>query len=87
VAVVAEVYIPVATAIGRAWADELVRGFHANDREVIGGWPGTMREARMRVLANLHVKLDLEVLEELARVANLAARRGWQEVSQPDPEP
>jgi hypothetical protein len=78
--------IPIATAVGAAWADELVRRLRADDREVVGAWPGTMSEARMRVLARLHVRLDAEVLDDLARVATLAARREWQQVSQPDPE-
>ena len=79
--------VPAATAIGEKWAHELVRSLHSDDRQVIGGWPGTMSEARMRILAGMQVKLDAAVLDELARVANLAARRGWQEVSQPDLEP
>jgi len=78
---------PVATAIGEAWASELVRSLRADDREVIGPWPGTMSEARMRILASLRRKLDSQQLDRLARIANLAARRGWEEVSQADPEP
>jgi hypothetical protein len=80
-------FVPIATAIGEAWASEVVRRLCADDRDVIGPWPGTMSEARMRVLANLHIKLDVRVLHELARVANVAARREWQQISQPDPEP
>jgi hypothetical protein len=77
---------PVATAIGEAWASELVRSLRSEDREVIGPWPGTMSEARMRILASLRRKLDTQHLEQLAQIANLAARREWQEASQPDPE-
>jgi len=77
---------PVAIAIGEAWASELVHSLCSEDREVIGPWPGTMSEARMRVLASLRMKLDTQHLDQLARIANLAARRGWQEVSQADPE-
>lgn len=77
---------PVAAAIGAAWASELVRSLRTEDREIIGPWPGTMSEARTRILASLRVKLDLEHLEQLARIAILAARRGWNEVSQDDPE-
>jgi hypothetical protein len=79
--------VSTATTIGVVWADELVRGLRASNREVIGAWPGTIREARMRVLASLHIKLDTQVLDDLARVATVAARREWQQVSQPDPEP
>jgi hypothetical protein len=77
---------PVAAAIGEAWASELVRSLRSEDRDVIGPWPGTMSEARMRVLASLRMKLDTQHLDQLARIANLAARRGWQGVSQTDPE-
>jgi hypothetical protein len=45
-----------------------------------------MSEAKMRILASLRVKIDTRHLEQLARIANLAARRGWQGVSQADPE-
>jgi len=76
-----------ATAIGEAWAHEFVRSLRSQERAVIGAWPGTMREARMRVRAAFTTKLDIQVLDELARVANLAARRGWNEVSEPDLEP
>ncbi len=77
---------PVATAIGEAWASELVHSLRTDDREIIGPWPGTMSEARMRILASLRVKLDTQHLEQLARIAILAARRGWDGVSQADPE-
>ena len=77
----------LATSIGEAWVHELVRALHATDRDVVGAWPGTMREARMRVLAGVQARIDSSVLDDLARVANLAARRGWAEVTQPDPEP
>ena len=77
---------PVAIAIGEAWVSELVRSLGSEDREVVGAWPGTMSEARMRILASIRMKLDMQQLDQLARIANLAARRGWQEVSQADPE-
>ena len=78
--------LPLAIAIGEAWASELVRTLHADDREIIGAWPGTMSEARRRILASVRTKLEGQHLNELARAANLAARRGWEGVSQPDPE-
>ena len=40
----------------------------------------------MRILASLRMKLDTKHLDQLARIANLAARRGWEEVSETDPE-
>jgi hypothetical protein len=77
---------PVAIAIGEAWVSELLRSLRSEDREIIGPWPGTMSEARMRILASLRVKLATQQLDQLARIANLAARRGWEGVSQADPE-
>ena len=77
---------PIAIAIGEAWAREIVHSLSSEDREVIGPWPGTMSEARMRILTSLRMKLDTQHLQQLAQIANLAARRGWQEVSQADPE-
>ena len=79
--------VPIATSVGEAWASELVRVFRANEREIVGAWPGTIGEARMRVLARLQRKLDVRVLDDLARVATVAARREWQQVTQPDMEP
>ena len=79
--------VPIATSVGEAWVRELVQGLRASEREIVGAWPGTMGEARMRVLARLQRKLDVRVLDDLARVATVAARREWQQVSQPDPEP
>jgi hypothetical protein len=77
---------PIATAVGEAWADEVVNSLRTDDREIIGGWPGTLREARVRIRIAVRTKLELHLLEELARVAYLAARRGWQDVSGVDPE-
>ena len=77
---------PHAVAIGEAWANELVRSLRSTDREILGAWPGTLREARMRIRTSMRARLELELIDELARVSYLAARRGWQEVSQPDPE-
>ena len=77
---------PIATAVGEAWAAELVQALRATERDVVGAWPGTMREARMRVLARLHRLLDLALLDELARLVIVAARREWHQIAQPDPE-
>lgn len=77
---------PVAVAIGEAWAHEIVRSLRSADREIIGAWPGTMREARNRICVALGTKLERPVIDELARTAYVAARSGWQEVSEPDPE-
>ena len=75
-----------ASQIGDAWAKEYLRDLHARARPPIGAWPGTMSEARSRVVTQLAIVLAPERLQELARVANLAARRGWQKACEPDPE-
>ena len=77
----------IATSIGERWLHELVQSLRSSDRDVIGAWPGTLREARMRVLAGIATRVDSTVLDDLARVANTVARRGWLEISEPDPEP
>jgi hypothetical protein len=63
-----------------------VRDLRASKREIVGAWPGTIGEARMRALARVHRKLDLQVPDDLARVARLPARREWHLISQPDTE-
>jgi len=75
-----------ASQIGAAWAKEYVRELHAHARAAVGAWPGTMSEARRRVVTQLAIVLAPDRLQELARVVNLAARRGWHEASEPDPE-
>jgi hypothetical protein len=76
----------IAIAVGEAWAHELVRSLRSDDREIVGAWPGTLREARMRTHVAVRSKLELRIFEELARVAYVAARRAWQGVSDVDPE-
>lgn len=75
-----------ASQIGAAWAEEYLRDLHAHARAPVGAWPGTMSEARSRVVTQLAIVLAPARLEELARVANLTARRGWQNVCERDPE-
>jgi hypothetical protein len=72
-------------AIGAAWAHEMVRALRDDERDIVGAWPGTITEAKMRVLAHLK-KVELEVLAALARVATEAARREWLNVAERDPE-
>ncbi|HET9626764.1 MAG TPA: hypothetical protein VFP84_35620 [Kofleriaceae bacterium] len=79
-------FAPVATAVGVAWARGLVREFRAAERDIVGGWPGTMSEARLRVLVRLQRKLEAGALDGLARIAVLAARREWHQVCAPDLE-
>ena len=76
----------LATSIGQTWSQEYVRQLQAQERDIIGAWPGTIREARRQVLARIKTKLEPEQLEQLAKITNLAARRGWETVSEPDLE-
>lgn len=76
----------IAMAIGQGWAHEIVRALRDDEREILGAWPGTLSEAKMRVLAHLNKALDIEVLSNLARVATVAARREWLTVAGRDPE-
>lgn len=76
-----------ATQIGEVWSQEYVRDLRAQHRDIIGGWPGTLREARRRVLAAMPRTLDPQHLEDLAKITNLAARKGWESISEPDLEP
>jgi hypothetical protein len=76
-----------AMQIGEVWSHEYVRDLRAQHRDIVGGWPGTLREARRRVLAAMPRTLDPHYLEDLAKITNLAARKGWETVSEPDLEP
>lgn len=75
-----------ASQIGEDWAQEYVRSLRGQARAPVGGWPGTMSEARMRVVSVFAIVLDPKRLDDLARMANLAARRGWRELCEPDVE-
>ncbi len=75
-----------AVQIGEAWARDYVSALRAQERSAAGGWPGTMSEARSRIVARLAILLDPKQVDELARIANLAARRAWLQVCVPDPE-
>jgi hypothetical protein len=77
---------PLATAVGEAWVHELVNTLRSEDRDVVGAWPGTMSEARMRIRVALRMRVPAVNLDDLARIAIGAARRGWHEVSVSDPE-
>lgn len=87
----AELVPSVSTALGEAWARDVTSALRAQTRSIIGAWPGTLREARLRVLAGLpdvrRSAFDRAALDELARAVYNAARRSWDEVSEPDPEP
>jgi hypothetical protein len=83
--------VPLAAALGVAWANECAVDLRTAERDVVGAWPGTVREARSRVLSIVRTSarpkdVDAEALELLARAAYEAARKSWRELSEPDPE-
>jgi hypothetical protein len=77
----------LAAGIGESWATELVDSLRSAERGVIGAWPGTMSEARMRIRVALRMHVPASNLDDLARIAIVAARRSWHSVAESDPEP
>jgi hypothetical protein len=80
----------LAASIGEAWARSHAQELEAQERGAVGAWPGTLREARARVIAALSpTQRDRAManLDPLARAVYGAARRYWDAISQPDPEP
>jgi hypothetical protein len=69
----------------------MVDGLRAHARAIVGGWPGTLREARGQLAVALAVRrghaLTSERLEALARTAYVTARHQWSACAEPDPEP
>jgi hypothetical protein len=91
--VLPDTWVPVASAIGLAWAEDCARVLATQERNVVGAWPGTMREARSRVIAGVSPMANpqradaMAYLDDLARATYLAARRHWDTISEPDLEP
>src|SRR6266536_2328010 len=82
--------LELTASIGEAWARECVRALESQDRGVIGAWPGTLREARSHVIARLpaqYREMAMADLEALAHAVYAAARRSWDAICEPDPEP
>jgi hypothetical protein len=81
----------VSAALGEAWANDVANALRAQTRSLVGAWPGTIREARSRVLIGLPATrqptFDAEALTALSRAVYEAARRCWDEISEPDLEP
>jgi hypothetical protein len=81
----------LSSALGEAWANDVASELRAQTRDVVGGWPGTIREARSRVLLEVRAArqrtFDADALEALSREVYDAARRCWDQISEPDLEP
>jgi hypothetical protein len=80
----------VSSALGEAWANDVANELRAQTRDIVGAWPGTIREARTRVLRGLPAarqpSFDTAALDALSRAVYNAARRCWDEIAEPDPE-
>ena len=87
----AELVPSVSSALGEAWANDVANALRAQTRGLVGAWPGTLREARARVLLGLPAarqpSFDSEALATLSRAVYEAARRCWDAISEPDLEP
>jgi hypothetical protein len=81
----------VSLALGEAWAQDVANALRAQTRSLVGAWPGTLREARSRVLVGVPAarqpSFDHAALDALSRAVYDAARRCWDAISEPDPEP
>lgn len=74
------------SSLGLTWAQDSCADVTQNGRRVEGGWPGTVPEARMRVLRGLTAELASRGLEPLSQTELAAAtatvydraRREWQ---------
>jgi hypothetical protein len=74
-----------ALAAAQAWTTAFRVSLEAEGRNVEGGWPGTLSEARVRATAHVATVLDKRSMtaltyEEIGRVARITydeARRSW----------
>jgi hypothetical protein len=78
-----------AITLGRTWAEERRRELRAEGRLAAGGWPGTVREARLRVDRFLLDELPRQTVtdterEVAARAAYASARSEWRRNADPE---
>jgi hypothetical protein len=81
-----------AISLGQTWAEERRAELQREGRPAAGGWPGTLREARLRVERLLLGKLSPRSLaavtgderEEAARAAYASARVEWCRRAEPE---
>ena len=82
----------LAQAAGTEWAAQEVTTLIDAGRAVVGGWPGTLSEARARVDARLATQgapglsVGAPARESLARRAYDAARGAWAARAQREPQ-
>lgn len=73
-------------SVGASWALECVNALCASGRKIEGGWPGTLPEARARVVNKLSTELsargwlplDTREVDVVATSTNAEAKRSWQ---------
>jgi hypothetical protein len=73
--------VRIAETSGNDWAAERVAALHGQGRELEGGFPGTVSEARERlsrvVAGTRDARLPHAVIEALVRITYQAAKRFW----------
>lgn len=75
----------VANSVGESWARTALSALAAEGRSAIGGWPGTISEARERVRSAIDAQLSRAALspasagerDSSARLAYARARTFW----------
>jgi hypothetical protein len=81
-----------AVTVGRIWADQWRHDLRREGRAAAGGWPGTLREARIRVEHHLQDELARRTIAEvtgaerelLVRRAYASARAEWSSRAEPE---
>jgi hypothetical protein len=80
-----------ATAAGDLWATDQIDALRADHRRIVGGFPGTMGEARgrsraqvMRALGSAATTVTAQELETAARATYAHARKVWQARTEPE---
>ena len=83
----------IAVAAGEAWFSWWCDELNKQGRPMAGGWPGTLSEARARILARVSKELgpawslSEAELAALAQTAFVTARAGWIARAVPDSDP
>jgi hypothetical protein len=81
----------IADDAGRSWAFNYADALVADGRDIAGGWPGTLGEARARIAGASRNRpfagfvLTETNLESLARRTYLAAKAAWHSRTVPAP--
>jgi hypothetical protein len=81
-----------AVSIGQRWADQWRSDLHREGRPAAGGWPGTLREARVRVERHFLAEATRRKIsavtqaerEVAARRAYASARARWCRQAEPE---